>query len=299
MEYKIDEKSGKLLKTYTNDGICIVEGCDRPRYEKKICVGHYKQIVRNGKIINKKISSPGQPGDLVGKRFGHLVAIEATDKRAPNGSIIWNCICDCGSWKEAHAGSLKNGSLKSCGCGKHKPRKIIPNPVRFEDDIAYISTLNRKGEQIAEFLIDADDYDKIKNHRWFLGAYDYIVMNDKNSSYKGKKTYLHRFLVAGSSAHIDHIDRNKLNNRRNNLRPATFTENFGNQEKHRTYAGKPTTSKYKGVCYHKTSKLWVARISFERETRTKSFDSEIDAARQYNEWAKILFGEFALINDIK
>lgn len=274
----------------------ICSECNEPAQTRGYCKFHYNRW-RKGIPLDKPRNFT-HTGDITGQRFNKLTAIAPIDKRS-NKSIVWRCICDCNTIVDVAVCNLKSGNTKSCGCLKKQPRGITPNPVRFEDDIAYISIFNNKGEKINEFFIDVDDYDKIKNHRWFLGADDYIVMNDKNSYYKGKKTYLHRFLVARSSAHIDHVDRNKLNNRRNNLRPATFTENFGNREKHKTYAGRPTSSKYKGVSYNKKSKCWQARIGFEGKTYTKTFGSEIEAAKQYNRWARKLFKEFAYTNEIE
>jgi len=53
--------------------------------------------------------------DIMGQRFGRLVAIRLTDKRK-NRSAVWECQCDCGKVVEVKAGNLHNGSTKSCGC---------------------------------------------------------------------------------------------------------------------------------------------------------------------------------------
>lgn len=53
--------------------------------------------------------------DLTGRRFGRLVALRPTERRA-SGSVVWGCQCDCGRAVEVAAASLKNGSTKSCGC---------------------------------------------------------------------------------------------------------------------------------------------------------------------------------------
>jgi hypothetical protein len=53
--------------------------------------------------------------DLTGRRFGRLVAIEDTGKKAW-GSYVWRCLCDCGNESEVSAGDLTAGRTKSCGC---------------------------------------------------------------------------------------------------------------------------------------------------------------------------------------
>ena len=56
--------------------------------------------------------------DLTGQRFGKLVVIAETDKRASNGGIIWKCKCDCGNVVEVEGGNLRRrrNPTQSCGC---------------------------------------------------------------------------------------------------------------------------------------------------------------------------------------
>ncbi len=53
--------------------------------------------------------------DIAGQRFGKLVAIEPTDRRA-RGNVIWRCLCDCGKEALVPYSSLSSGNTKSCGC---------------------------------------------------------------------------------------------------------------------------------------------------------------------------------------
>lgn len=61
--------------------------------------------------------------DLVGRKFGRLVAIRASGKK--NGAFVWECMCDCGNTAYIDGRKLKNGHTKSCGCirkdGTKKP----------------------------------------------------------------------------------------------------------------------------------------------------------------------------------
>ena len=63
--------------------------------------------------------------NLRGQTFGRLTAIEPTDKRI-NNSVVWKCICNCGTEKMVPASLLKSGGTKSCGCLKketdHQPK---------------------------------------------------------------------------------------------------------------------------------------------------------------------------------
>lgn len=88
---------------------------------------------------------------------------------------------------------------------------------------------------------------------------------------------------------IDHVDGNTANNRVENLREATRTQNLANAKK--WTHGK--TSDRKGVHFERWSNRWRASIGGKRLGR---FDTEEQAARAYDEAATELYGEFAKIN---
>lgn len=53
--------------------------------------------------------------DITGQRFGRLVALHPTGKRS-HGSIVWNCLCDCGNTSDVSARALMHDGTESCGC---------------------------------------------------------------------------------------------------------------------------------------------------------------------------------------
>lgn len=55
--------------------------------------------------------------DLTGQKFNHLT-VEGLN-RSQNGTLFWDCICDCGKHTVVRGSNLKNGSVKSCGCINH------------------------------------------------------------------------------------------------------------------------------------------------------------------------------------
>lgn len=239
-----------------------------------------------------------------GDRFNKLVAIEPTDKRSKNYSVIWKFRCDCSNIIERNNYLVKSGVIKSCGClrvenikkaaaERIKNLKKEPNPVIFEGDIAILTTI---GKYKIEFVIDAEDYEKIKNYRWFKGANNYIRSSlGKYNTY----IYLHRLLCETNAEKIDFADNNIHNLRKSNLRPASYSMNYGNQLKRKTYAGRPTTSKYKGVSLRKDGS-WQAQVTIYGKQQFKGiFKNEEEAAKAYNEAAKEIFGEYANLNVIK
>lgn len=54
--------------------------------------------------------------DIKGKTYGRLTAICPTEKRDVTGSIIWECLCECGNKSFYSVNRLEQGRTKSCGC---------------------------------------------------------------------------------------------------------------------------------------------------------------------------------------
>jgi hypothetical protein len=119
----------------------------------------------------------------------------------------------------------------------------------------------------------------------------------KYSSVK-EDLFLHRLIMGiVKGFEIDHANRDKLDNKRENLRRASRGENTHNKNK-----SKNTTSKYRGVCYRpKINKKnpWIAYVSKNKKVNYLGyFNSENEAAEIYNKKAKELWGDFAYQNII-
>ncbi len=62
-------------------------------------------------------SSKFKQKDIKGNKYGRLLAISPTTKRDNyNGSVIWNCVCDCGNTVEVAEHHLSKRDIRSCGC---------------------------------------------------------------------------------------------------------------------------------------------------------------------------------------
>ena len=111
--------------------------------------------------------------------------------------------------------------------------------------------------------------------------------------YKGKSTLLHRLILGFPASDIDHINRNKLDNRKENLRLCTETQNNAN-----TGPQANNTSGYKGVYKHRDQ--WQAQIVHKgKKIHIGYYPSKELAAVAYNIYAKSLFKEFAHLNTIE
>jgi len=62
--------------------------------------------------------------DISNQRFGILTAIHPTDARSNSGSVIWECLCDCGNTVEVRSSDLVSGYIRSCGCLKAKAKDL-------------------------------------------------------------------------------------------------------------------------------------------------------------------------------
>lgn len=116
-------------------------------------------------------------------------------------------------------------------------------------------------------------------------------------SKKKSVLFLHRLVMgAKSGEQIDHINGDRLDARRENLRFCETWQNIANM----TIRNDRGSSKFKGVHYDAQDGRWRASISFHgRKINIGDYASERDAAIAYNTAAKLLFGGFARLNDIE
>jgi hypothetical protein len=142
-------------------------------------------------------------------------------------------------------------------------------------------------------IVSDEDFEWLSKFNWRY-TNGYAARTTLLSCGKRKTILMHREILGNVAEQVDHIDGNKLNNTRENLRAASPSENCRNT-KNRT----GSSSKYKGVGFDKGSKKWRATIKMNNTSMFLGyFENEHDAARMYNFWAIDLFGEFAKLNVI-
>jgi hypothetical protein len=144
-------------------------------------------------------------------------------------------------------------------------------------------------------VVDDEDYPLLSRYAWSLDHKGYA----KTSAF-GTTVKIHRMILnAPKDALVDHKDRDKLNNRKANLRLCDNAFNQANTDKREFIKGKPTSSKYKGVHWRKDMDKWIARLSYmNKRIHLGSFDSEEEAALAYNEKALEVWGEYANLNKV-
>ena len=147
---------------------------------------------------------------------------------------------------------------------------------------------NNKKEHEKYAIIDIEDYEKCKNLRWSKTANDYVINRKLDIR-------LHHFVLnfdKTKGIEIDHINRNRLDCRKNNLRICNRTLNNGNRIEQSN-----NTSGYKGVWYDKEKRKWVAEIhKNKKKFFLGRFNNIEDAHNKYKEESIKLFGEFSIYN---
>ena len=178
--------------------------------------------------------------DLTNRRFEHWTVLCRAEKRGSES--YWICKCDCGRTKVVVSSSLRNGTSKSCGCkdGKNNEYFITGNTVRV------------KLTNSEDFMLcDKEDWEQLKNVKWYKDILGYAACSAKPRRF-------HNFIINNNSKDkvVDHINRNRLDNRKCNLRLVSFKENVRNSNKKCT-----NKSGVKGVWYDNARNKWCAGIS--------------------------------------
>lgn len=221
--------------------------------------------------------------DLTGQTFGRLTVIGiGTPYVGSDGRkrTRWECVCSCGSGRHitTSASNLRNGRTASCGClsleirTKHGLRK---------HPLYYIWT-------------------GMKNRCYNTNDKGYPNYGERGirvcDRWKDSFENFYKDVIEGyeKGLQIDRKD-NDGDYEPDNVRWVTRSQNQSNRRSH-----KNSSSKYKGVSWHKRDEVWRVMIMKEGvSTYLGSFKNEIDAAKAYNVIAIEIFGEFANLNVVE
>jgi hypothetical protein len=146
-------------------------------------------------------------------------------------------------------------------------------------------------------IVEPEDFEELNKYKWYAvngGHTFYAVRPGYNENYKRTTIKMHRQIMRPArDKYVDHINHNGLDNRRENLQCVTPEQNSWNRKKEKVGG----SSKYTGVRWCEHRKKWRASI---RRNGAKEhlgyFDSEIEAAKAYDEAAKLFRGRFAVLN---
>lgn len=164
--------------------------------------------------------------------------------------------------------------------GQHKTNKII-QCVGYAELIIY--SRDKKKKYIS--LIDLEDVTYVEQYSWCIRSKGYVGRVEH-----GKIIQLHRVLTkCPKNKVVDHINNNKLDNRKVNLRICTFQENLFNSSKRTNNVSGVT-----GVGFDKKSDKWRARICIDYKNINLGFYEEKEDAIKTRLLAeKENYGEYA------
>lgn len=217
----------------------------------------------------------------IGQRFSKLLITACAEKRL--GVQYFVVQCDCGRITTMPYGSLAYGTSASCGKCIDSHRQ----PYFSLDLMAWVLPMTQ--EQSA--LISGADVHFVRQHKWFPSA-GYASRRVSDANGNQALELLHRVIFGNllnrpltESEYVDHINRNRLDNRWDNLRLATRSQNSINRVKSTGCTG------ITGVTRHYEG--FQARVGINGRRIVKTFKS-IESATQFRqEVASIVHGEFA------
>jgi hypothetical protein len=160
------------------------------------------------------------------------------------------------------------------------------------------------------FQVDEQDRDLAESFAWFAcrdpRSGEIAIRRNRSRcehpQRKQRKVALHQEIAKRMGIHapflVDHKDRDKTNNCRSNLRPATVEQNQWNRRK--MPRSGVASSVYKGVSFsndpRRTKKPWRCALAAHGKRYTTFHETEAQAARRYDELARKYHGEFAVLN---
>lgn len=185
--------------------------------------------------------------NLKGCKFGRWTVIEYS------GNSKWKCICNCDKHtiKDIRTYNLTSGHSKSCGClQKEFIKQLNKKPFnKYEIDKSILKVFDKNDNY---FICDLEDYDLIKQYSWKRNKDGYWICHKNN-----KISMLHRILlkINDKNIFVDHINHNKNDNRKINLRICTSQENNRN-----TKLQERNNSNIIGVRWNKNKQKWTSQI---------------------------------------
>lgn len=118
--------------------------------------------------------------------------------------------------------------------------RLDRNEIIMHGNYAEVILYNNECKEVARALIDIEDIELVKSYKWYLNSWGYVA-----SSIDGNYVKLHRFIMnPPKNMVVDHINHNRLDNRKQNLRVVSHRENCSNRNS-------------KGYCYDSILDKWI------------------------------------------
>lgn len=250
----------------------------KARYMCSCQCGNTKEVNRYS-LLNGETKSCGcmrliDTADIVGRRFGKLTVIAYEESAGRRWDHYYRCRCECGKESLVKRSHLLDGLISTCGDCTH---------IEAEGD--HMRYYCHNGDS---FIFDSSDLSLIEGKRFYISPQGYPMYKNDDKDEPLTKILMN----PEENKVIDHIDGDRANNRRSNLRIANLSENAWN-----TALMTTNSSGYKGVYFHKASGKYHVSIRVNgQRIFIGYFDNPEDGARAYDEAARFFHGEFACVN---
>lgn len=178
-------------------------------------------------------------------------------------------------------------------------------PIEYvtDGDITYMNVTDTKGITRTA-IIDTADLEKVSGYKYkwcisyhksidgyYVKATKYVGIVDGVP--KSRPMLLHRYIIddeIDETIHVDHINHDTLDNRRENLRK---TNNLNNTKNRRSKA-KNNTSGYRNVCWDKASERWIVQLQVNGKNKTFGWLKDVhEAGKLAEELREKYYGEFS------
>jgi hypothetical protein len=136
-----------------------------------------------------------------------------------------------------------------------------------------------------EIIVDKEDYEYLLGSAWELNTNGYPTCTKKRK----KVSMARELVICPPGMVVDHINGNRLDQRKKNLRVCSVTENNRNQSIRKG-------RRFKGATYIKSMRKWRAIVRIQKQSFVSYHETELEAAKSYNELAKKHYGQFARLN---
>ena len=228
--------------------------------------------------------------DITGKRFGRCVAVQQVeDKISKSGKRYaqWECVCDCGRPFVTEYRCLMTGGTTSCGCYRRERMSKLGKTWRRDNEydlsgeygICYFHN-----EPDGYFIFDLDDYEKLSEYCWSKSSsngYAYARVRGELRNITAQSVIMGQ---TPDGMVIDHINRDRLDNRKENLRFTSHKENARNRS-----LMSNNQSGFPGVHFQKSRQKWRASIAVdyqriqlgEFDTKEEAYDAYLKAREKY------------------
>lgn len=237
-----------------------------------------EQALLKGESQTKSCGCINKRTYLINKVFGKLKVVEYLGKH--KGSQYWRCQCECGKddvYKTTT--QLNKNKLLACDECIHNVQYILKDDDYYECHI--------KNKNII-FYIDKEDYIKTVKYNWCMSDNGYI---------KSSNLYLHRFIMCENENHeniVDHINHNKLDNRKRNLRLATYSQNGMNsicQIKEMVGVKQTGKGSWQSFIYINNDRIYLGSFDSLEKAKEARKKAEDEYFKEYSYKNSMLLGE--------